>query len=119
VEGVEETILLMASTALAVFLVALVVSERPASAAFPGKNGEIAFVRSRDANEEIYVMNADDTNQTRFTDNPVADWGLFVYDFNGFYEPVIMVGVRSGAYFSSTRSLELGASLRLWSARES
>jgi hypothetical protein len=31
----------------------------PASAAFPGLNGKIAFESNRDGNNEIYVMNSD------------------------------------------------------------
>jgi Tol biopolymer transport system component len=40
-----------------------------AQAAFPGINGKIAFASDRDGNYEIYVMNADGTNQTRLTFN--------------------------------------------------
>ncbi len=36
-------------------------------------NGKIAFVSDRDGNNEIYVMNADGSNQTRFTNNSVED----------------------------------------------
>jgi Tol biopolymer transport system component len=35
----------------------------------------IAFHSSRDGNREIYVMNADGSNQTRLTDNPAHDFG--------------------------------------------
>jgi hypothetical protein len=35
--------------------------------------GKIAFVSSRDGNQEIYVMNADGTGQTRLTDNVSFD----------------------------------------------
>ena len=35
---------------------------------------KIAFVSFRDGNREIYVMNADGSNQTRLTDNPGQDW---------------------------------------------
>jgi Tol biopolymer transport system component len=40
-----------------------------ASAAFPGANGKIAFASDRDGNagQEIYVMNADGSSQTRLT----------------------------------------------------
>ncbi|MDI6780701.1 MAG: carboxypeptidase regulatory-like domain-containing protein [bacterium] len=38
------------------------------------KGGKIAFVSDRDGNKEIYVMNADGTNQTRLTDNLVDDY---------------------------------------------
>ena len=35
--------------------------------------GRIAFESIRDGNLEIYVMNADGSNQTRLTDNPASD----------------------------------------------
>ena len=36
-------------------------------------NGKIAFTSDRDGNPEIYVMNADGTNQVRLTNNSVVD----------------------------------------------
>jgi Tol biopolymer transport system component len=45
------------------------------SAGFPGTNGLIAFRSDRDGNNEIYVMNADGTSQTRLTINPANDYG--------------------------------------------
>ncbi|MGI8786674.1 MAG: DUF5711 family protein [Pyrinomonadaceae bacterium] len=36
-------------------------------------NGKIAFTSDRDGNSEIYLMNADGTNQTRLTNNSVRD----------------------------------------------
>src|SRR5437588_4855484 len=36
-------------------------------------NGKIAFTSDRDGNREIYVMNADGTNQFRLTNNSVVD----------------------------------------------
>ena len=42
-------------------------------AAFPGANGKILFVSDRDGNNEIYVMNADGTGQTRLTFNAAND----------------------------------------------
>jgi len=36
-------------------------------------NGKIAFTSDRDGNREIYVMNADGTNQVRLTNNLVVD----------------------------------------------
>ena len=45
----------------------------PARAAFPGVNGKIAFTSNRDGNDEIYVMNADGSNQTRLTNNTALD----------------------------------------------
>jgi len=37
--------------------------------------GKIAFQSNRDGNEEIYVMNADGSKQTRLTNNPALDAG--------------------------------------------
>jgi hypothetical protein len=41
--------------------------------------GKISFLSGRDGNAEIYLMNADGSNQTRLTNNPAADgqpsWG--------------------------------------------
>ena len=36
----------------------------------PGPCDKIAFDSNRDGNDEIYVMNADGTGQTRLTNNP-------------------------------------------------
>jgi Tol biopolymer transport system component len=44
-----------------------------ASATFPGASGKIAFVSVRDGNQEIYLMNADGSGQTRLTFSPAAD----------------------------------------------
>ncbi len=35
---------------------------------------KIAFMSERDGNPEIYLMDADGSNQTRLTDHPAADW---------------------------------------------
>jgi hypothetical protein len=51
--------------------VALIVAA-PASATFPGGNGKIAFTSTRDGHSEIYVMNADGSNQTRVTTTSTA-----------------------------------------------
>jgi Tol biopolymer transport system component len=46
-----------------------------AFATSPGENGtKIAFTSTRDGNEEIYVMNAEDgSDQTRLTNNTIID----------------------------------------------
>lgn len=57
----------MAAVALALCLLALVVA-RPADAAFPGKNGKIAFVSNRDAGAgEIYTISPTGGAATRIT----------------------------------------------------
>ncbi len=67
----RRTVLLMVSTALAGLLasgVALVGVEDPARAAFPGENGKIAFVSTRDGSHDIFVMDssgADPINLTK------------------------------------------------------
>src|SRR4030095_11014651 len=41
---------------------------------FPGPNGQIAFVSNRDnANDEIYVMNADDGEEINLSNNDADD----------------------------------------------
>ena len=45
---------------------------------------KMAFTSFRDGNAEVYIMNADGSNQTRLTDNPardgLLDWGFFGVD---------------------------------------
>ncbi len=45
----------------------------PTASPGPRPNGKIAFTSDRDGNREIYVMNADGTNQIRLTNNNVVD----------------------------------------------
>ena len=45
----------------------------PALAQSPRVNGKIAFTSDRDGNSEIYVMDADGSNQVRLTNNSVVD----------------------------------------------
>ena len=52
---------------LALMLLAGGLAVAPAQAAFPGANGKIAFSSHRDGKGEIYIMNADGTDQTRLT----------------------------------------------------
>ncbi len=63
-------VVLLAVAAVAV----LAGGSSPAESAFPGANGKIAFESFRDGNFEIYVMNADGSNQTNLTNNPADDF---------------------------------------------
>jgi Tol biopolymer transport system component len=65
--------LVAAATLLAACLLVLVGIEKAAEAAFPGVNGKIAFISSRDGNNEIYIMDGDGSNQTRLTNNSADD----------------------------------------------
>ena len=60
--------------------------------------GNIAFVSNREGNNEIYVMNADGSGQTRLTFNDAWDRGP-VWSFE-----------RSRIFFHSDRDIELGIS---------
>ena len=51
----------------------LVLVALPAHASYPGLNGKIVFSTERDGNREIYVMDADGTNQVRLTNNSAFD----------------------------------------------
>ena len=58
-----------------------ITTDRPAKAAFPGLNGKIAFATNRGSagSREIFVMNADGSDQTNLTNHPAQDvdpaWG--------------------------------------------
>jgi Tol biopolymer transport system component len=45
----------------------------PAAATLSGEEGLIAFVSDRDGNDEIYVMEADGSNQRNLTNHPASD----------------------------------------------
>jgi Tol biopolymer transport system component len=49
--------------------------DQSAFATFPGENGKMAFMSTRDGNAEIYIMNADGSGQTNISNNPSADSG--------------------------------------------
>ena len=54
-------------------LATLVLAPAAAQAAFPGHNGQIVFSSTRDGNAEIYVMNADGSEQRNLTNHPAED----------------------------------------------
>ena len=58
-------------------------------------NGKIAFTSTRDGNYEIYVMNADGTEQTRLTNNDADDFDPF-YSVDG--KKIVFWTNRDGNY---------------------
>ena len=60
---------------IATIVAALLLASACGDGGQPGApaTGKIAFTSGRDGNEEIYVMNADGSGQTRLTDDPAAD----------------------------------------------
>ena len=61
--------------ALCILMVASPISPMKVLAETPLVDSKIAFTSDRDGNAEIYVMNADGSNQTRLTNNTTGDWG--------------------------------------------
>ncbi|HEY8218428.1 MAG TPA: hypothetical protein VIH82_14920 [Acidimicrobiia bacterium] len=61
------------ATAL-VGLLAVAAAAPVSGSAFPGANGKIAFTSERDGNDEIYVTDANGTNQHNLTNNPAPDF---------------------------------------------
>jgi Tol biopolymer transport system component len=47
----------------------------PSATPIGGGTGKIVFTSERDGNSEIYVMEADGSNQVRLTNNNTEDWG--------------------------------------------
>jgi len=54
-------------------MVLMLLAEQSAWAAFPGANGKIAFSSTQGGDEEIFVMDADGTDQIPLTDNDALD----------------------------------------------
>ena len=70
-------------SAIVLVMVSAVLTKPVSSGSFPGTNGKIVFTSSRDGNNEIYVMDADGSNQTRLTSNSAGshypDWSQNVF----------------------------------------
>ena len=72
----------------------------PSASFFPVSAGKVIFSSKRDGNEEIYIMNADGTEQSNITQNPASDglpaWSpdgsqiAFVSDRNGELDIFVM-----------------------------
>ena len=58
---------------LAVLAVLALAFGQSSEAAFPGKNGKIAFVKSVGGNDEVFVMNPDGTGQENLSNHLSAD----------------------------------------------
>jgi Tol biopolymer transport system component len=82
-------------------------TETSSPVVFPTSTGKIAFISYRDGNEEIYLMNADGTEQTNLTRNS-ADDGLPVWSPDD--SRIAFVSDRSGeldVYVVNADGLEL------------
>jgi len=84
---------------LLVITLAIVINTACSGIATKSLTGRIVFVSNRDGNQQIYIMNADGTNQTRLTKNsatdanpkPSADGKKIVFDSNRDGNPEIYV----------------------------
>jgi Tol biopolymer transport system component len=93
-------ILLVAIAALGALSVVLGNEREAARAAFPGANGKIVFSSAVEANMEIYVMNADGSQQQRLTNavgfdsypawSPDGEKIAFMSERDGNYEIYVM-----------------------------
>jgi TolB protein len=87
--------LLRGAALLTMAAASFVVPGRVARAAFPGTNGKIAFMSGRDGNDEIYVMSATGTSQTRLTNNLATDAGP---SWSADGTKIVYMEVVAGAY---------------------
>ena len=60
-------------SAIVLVIVSAVMMEPVSSGTFPGTNGKIIFASDRDGNKEIYVMDADGSNQTQISNHTKND----------------------------------------------
>src|SRR5215217_6437519 len=65
---------MIASAVLVACVAAMLVVSQKAEAAFPGKNGKIAFYGYQDGDADIYKINSDGTGLKQLTNNTVADY---------------------------------------------
>ena len=62
-------------SAIVLVIVSAVLTKPVSSGTFPGTNGKIVFDSLRDGNWDIYVMDADGSNQTNISNNSSTDTG--------------------------------------------
>ena len=68
------SIIILSSIFIAALPLPIILPNQSAFATPPGESSKIAFISTRDLNEEIYVMNAaDGSEQIRLTNNNVID----------------------------------------------
>ena len=69
-------VLIAAILLLSVYILSPLPNQSTAFATFPGENGKIAFIATRDEDNQwhIYIMNAGGSKETRLTNNPANDF---------------------------------------------
>lgn len=65
---------LLAAMAVSALAVSLAFSAKPAEATFPGTNGKIVYVSSKDGDLDIYTMNPDGSDKIKLTRNSAFDY---------------------------------------------
>jgi TolB protein len=88
-------VMITVAVAVACLVAFLVLSEEKAKAAFPGKNGKIAFFdRSESGDYDIYSMKPDGTDRNRLTEDTANDYAP---DLSPNGKKIAFASLRSGA----------------------